>query len=76
MSVTARRPYHHRFPLSIIQHALRLYYWFPLSQHAVQELLHRRGIFVSHETLHQWNIQFVPLLTEELRHREFLQSSR
>ncbi len=53
----------HRFPLSIIQHALWLYHRFPLSERDVQELLHQRGIEVSHETLRQWNIKFAPLLT-------------
>ncbi|WP_412030198.1 IS6 family transposase [Deinococcus yunweiensis] len=71
-----RKPYRHRFPLSIIGYALRLYHRFPLSQRDVQELLHERGIVVSHETLRQWNIKFAPLLTEELRHREPRRGSR
>ena len=69
-------PYRHRFPLSIIQHAFWLYHRFPLSERDVQELLHQRGIEVSHETLRQWNIKFAPLLTEELRHREPRRGSR
>jgi putative transposase len=74
--VTDRKPYRHRFPLSIIQYALWLYHHFSLSQRDVQELLHERGIQVSHETLRQWNIKFAPLLTEELRHREPRRGSR
>jgi len=74
--VTDRKPYRHRFPLSIIQHALWLYHRFPLSERDVQELLHQRGIQVSHETLRQWNIKFAPLITEELRHREPRRGSR
>ncbi|GGO41315.1 putative transposase [Deinococcus humi] len=65
-----RKPYRHRFPLSVISSALRFYHRFLLSQRDVQEFLHERGIHVSHETLRQWNIKFTPLLTEELRHRE------
>ncbi|BDP43342.1 hypothetical protein DAETH_33110 (plasmid) [Deinococcus aetherius] len=65
-----RKPYRHRFPLSVIGYAVWLYHRFPLSQRDVQELLQGRGIQVSHETLRQWNIKFAPLLTEELRHRE------
>ncbi|GHF64544.1 IS6 family transposase [Deinococcus metalli] len=42
----------------------------------MQELLHERGLQVSHETLRQWNIKFAPLLTEELRHREPRRGSR
>ncbi|QII22350.1 IS6 family transposase (plasmid) [Deinococcus wulumuqiensis R12] len=75
-AVTDRKPYRHRFPLSVIGYALRLYHRFPLSQRDVQELLHERGVQVSHETLRQWNIKFAPLLTEELRHREPRRGSR
>ncbi|GHF54559.1 putative transposase [Deinococcus metalli] len=71
-----RKPYRHRFPLSVISYALWLYHRFPISQRDVQELLHERGIIVSHETLRQWNIKFDPLLTEELRHREPRRGSR
>ncbi len=71
-----RKPDRHRFPLSGIEYALWLYHRFPLSQRDVQELLHERGIHVSHETLRQWNIKFAPLLTEELRHREPYRGSR
>jgi transposase-like protein len=42
----------------------------------VQELLHRRGIVVSHETLREWCIKFGPLFTEDLRHREPRRGSR
>jgi len=74
--VTDCKPYRHRFPLSIIQYALWLYHRFSLNQRDVQELLHQRGIQVSHETLRQWNIEFAPLLTEELRPREPRRGSR
>ena len=71
-----RKPYRHRFPLSIIGCALWLYQRFPLSQRDVQELLFQRGMVISHQTPRQWNIRFVPLLTEELRHREPRRGSR
>jgi len=74
--VSDRKPYRHRFPLSIIQYALWLYHRFCLSQRDVQELLQERGIQVSHETLRQWNIKSAPLLTEELWHREPCRGSR
>ena len=64
--MTDRKPYRHRFPVSVIGYALWLYHRVPLSQRDVQELLHERGLHVSHETLRQWNIKFAPLLTEEL----------
>lgn len=60
----------------MIRYVLWLYHRFPLSQRDVQELLHERGIQVSHETLRQWNIKFAPLLTEDLRQREPRRGSR
>ena len=42
--MTDRKPYRHRFPLSIIQYALWLYHHFAVSQRDVQELLQERGI--------------------------------
>ncbi|WP_221091499.1 IS6 family transposase [Deinococcus aquaedulcis] len=74
--MTDQKPYRHRFPLSVIGYALRLYHRFPLSQRDGQELLHERGVQVSHETLRQWNIKFAPILTEELRHRGPQRGSR
>ena len=73
--MTDAKPYRLRFPMSIIQHAVWLYY-FPLSYRDVQELLHQRGIQVSHETLREWCIKFATLFAEGLRHREPRRGSR
>lgn len=48
-----RKPYRHRFPISIIQYAAWLYHRFPLSDRDVQELLQERGVEVSHDTLRE-----------------------
>ena len=45
--MTDAKSYRHRFPMTIIQHAIWLYHRFPLSYRDVQELLHQRGIQVS-----------------------------
>ncbi|UQN10191.1 IS6 family transposase [Deinococcus sp. QL22] len=74
--MTDVKPYRHRFPMTIIQHAVWLYHRFPLSYRDVQELLHQRGIEVSHETLREWCIKFSALFAEELRHREPRRGSR
>jgi putative transposase len=87
--VTDPNPYRHGFPMTIIQHALWLYHRLPLSSRDVQELLHQRGIVVSHrrkrtpmrtlllhETIREWCVKFGPLFTEELRHREPCRGSR
>ena len=74
--MTDLKPYRHRFPMTITQHAVWLYHRFPLGYRDVQELLHQRGIVVSHETLREWCIKFSPLMAEGLRHREPRQGSR
>ena len=74
--MTDAKPYRHRFPMTIIQHAVWLYHRFPISYRDVQELLHQRGIVVSHETLREWSIKFGSLFADDLRHREPRQGSR
>ena len=74
--MTDVKPYRHRFPMSIIQHAVWLYHRFPLSYRDVQELLHQRGLEVSHEMLREWCIKCSSLFAEELRHREPRRGSR
>lgn len=64
------KPYRHRFPKSIIQHAVWLYHRFPLSYRDVEELLLQRGIQVSHETIRDWCDKFGPTITKELKKRE------
>jgi putative transposase len=74
--VTDAKPYRHRFPITIIQHAVWLYHRFPLSYRDVQELLHQRGIVVSHKTLREWCTKFGPLFAEDLRLQEPCRGSR
>ena len=74
--MTDAKSYRHRFPMTIIQHAIWLYHHFPLSCRDVQELLQQRGIQVSHETLREWCIKFSALFAEGLRHREPRRGSR
>ena len=62
--------------MTIIQHAVWLYHRFPLSYRDVQELLHQRGIQVSHETLREWCVKFGSFFAEHLRHREPRRGSR
>ena len=48
----------HRFPSEIIQHAVWLYFRFPLSYRDVEDLLAERGIDVSYETVRRWALKF------------------
>ncbi|MFB9992640.1 IS6 family transposase [Deinococcus oregonensis] len=74
--MTEPKPYRHRFPMTVVQHAIWLYHRFPLSYRDVQELLYQRGIQVSHETLREWCIKFSSLFADALRHREPRRGSR
>ena len=62
----------------IIRLAVMLYVRFPLSLRNVEDLLHERGIDVSHETVRYWWQRFGPMFASEIRKRriEGLQSSR
>jgi len=53
----------------IIRLAVMLYVRFPLSLRNVEDLLHERGIDVSHETVRYWWNRFGPLFAAEIRRR-------
>lgn len=55
--------YHrHRFPGGIISHAVWLYFRFCLSHRNVEELLAKRGILVTYETIREGCKKFGPTL--------------
>ncbi len=58
--------------------AVMLYVRFPLSLRNVEDLLHERGIDVSHEAVRYWWHRFGPLFASEIRKRriEVMKSSR
>jgi putative transposase len=69
----AERPnlYHgYRFPWEVIAHAVRLYLRFALSFRVVEELLAKRGVAVSYETIRRWVAKFGAQYAAELRRRE------
>ena len=57
----------YRFPPAIIQHAVWLYYRFPLSYRDVEDLLAERGIDVSYETVRRWALKFGQAYARRLR---------
>jgi len=60
--------YHrHRFPPEIISHAVYLYYRFTVSYRDVEEMLARRGIVVSYETIRRWCLKFGPPFAAAIR---------
>ena len=62
----------------IIRLAVMLYVRFPLSLRTVEDLLHERGVEVSHETVRFWWRRLGPMFAAEIRKRriEGLRSSR
>jgi len=59
----------HRFPDEIISHCVWLYYRFDLSFRAVEELLFKRGIELSYETVRRWCLKFGSEYAHRLRRR-------
>ena len=56
---TAKSLYHaHRFPATIISCAVRWYFRFQLSLRDIEELLFKRGVTVSYETIRRWCDKF------------------
>ena len=53
----------------IIRLAVMLYVRFPLSLRNVEDLLHERGIEISHETVRFWWQRFGPMFAAEIRKR-------
>ncbi|MFD1196629.1 IS6 family transposase [Seohaeicola saemankumensis] len=62
----------------IIRLAVMLYVRFPLSLRNVEDLLHERGVDVSHETVRFWWHRFGPMFAAEIKKRriEVMKSSR
>jgi putative transposase len=52
--------------------AVMLCIWFPLSLRNVEDLLHERGIDVSHETVRFWWNRFGPLFANEIKKRRIV----
>jgi putative transposase len=70
MNSKKNRYYRYRFPPEIISHSVWLYHRFTLSFRDVEELLAKRGIVVSHETIRQWCRKFGPEYARKLKRRQ------
>ena len=68
--MTKRSPFRY-FQTSpeIIRLAVMMYVRFPLSLRNVEDLLHERGIDISHETVRFWWNRFGPMFAAEIRRR-------
>lgn len=70
MKTTSNKYHGHRFPTEIISHGVWLYYRFSLSLRDVEQLLAKRGITVTHETIRQWCRKFGPEYARKLKRRQ------
>jgi len=66
----------HRFPPTVIQHAVWLYPRFTLSYRDVEELLAQRGLDLSYESVRCWVLKFGPVIARRLRRRRPRPSNR
>src|SRR5829696_2048088 len=66
----------HRFPPIVIQHAVWLYLRFTLSYRDIEELLARRGLDLSYESIRSWVLKFGPMIARQLRQRRPRPSDR
>ena len=57
----------------IIRLAVMMYIRFPLSLRNVEDLLHERGIDISHETVRFWWNRFGPLMAVEIKQKRIQQ---
>jgi putative transposase len=68
--MTKRSPFRYfKTSPEIIRLAVMLYVRFPLSLRNVEDLLHERGVDVSHETVRFWWNRFGPLFAAEIRRK-------
>jgi putative transposase len=77
--MTKRSPFKYfKTSPEIIRLAVMLYVRFPLSLRNVEDLLHERGVEVSHETVRFWWHRFGPMFASEISKRriEGMRSSR
>jgi putative transposase len=66
--MTKRSPFRYfKTSPEIIRLAVILYIRFPLSLRNVEDLLHERGIEISHETVRYWWNRFGPMFAAEIR---------
>jgi putative transposase len=69
--MTRRSPFRYfKTSPEIIRLAVMLYIRFPLSLRNVEDLLHERGIEISHETVRYWWNRFGPMFAAELRRKQ------
>ena len=58
------------YPLEVMLICVRWYAAYPLSLRHIEEMMHERGVFVDHATVHRWAIKILPVLAAVFRRRK------
>lgn len=67
--MTKPNPFRFKTGPEVIRLAVMLYARYPLSLRKVEDLLHERGVEISHETVRFWWNRFGPLFAAEIRRK-------
>jgi putative transposase len=59
----------HRFPAEIISHCVWLYFRFSLSYRDVEEMMAKRGVVLTYETVREWCLKFGGAYAKRMRSR-------
>ena len=55
------------YQLEVMLTCVRWYVAYPLSLRHIEEMMHERGVFVDHSTVHRWAIKMLPVLAAVFR---------
>ena len=55
------------YQLEVMLTCVRWYVAYPLSLRHLEEMMHERGVFVDHSTVHRWAIKMLPVLAAVFR---------
>ena len=58
------------YPLEVMLTCVRWYVAYPLSLRHIEEMMHERGVFVDHTTIHRWALKILPVLASAFRRRK------
>ena len=58
------------YPVEVMLVCARWYAAYPLSLHHIDEMMHERGVWVDHATVHRWALKILPILALVFRRRK------
>ena len=61
--------FRHRFPAEIISHCVWLYFRFSLSFRDIEEMMAKRGVVLTYETVREWCLKFGGTYAKSIRSR-------